>query len=72
MADSTSDEATESTLGALSPVLYAISHVLLYMNERGRPVSTGILRSSEHVELLESRKTFRKIATANQELALAA
>ncbi len=42
------------------------------LNERGRPVSTGILRSSGHVELLESRKTFRKTATANQELALAA
>ena len=43
-----------------------------FTKKGGRPVSTGILRSSGHVEFLGTRKTSGKQATANQELALAA
>ena len=32
-----------------------------YPNERGRPVSTGILRSTVHVELSGSRKSSGKM-----------
>jgi len=46
---------------ALSDARTQLAVIFNNLNERGRPVSTGILRSTVHVELSGSRKSSGKM-----------